>query len=310
MKKDDTKILKSGFRGAILGSAIGDAVGELAFHCMSRNSLEEAADTQEILTYTDDTAMMIGLAESLIQDGDVYPESLGKIFHRHYDEEPWRGYAGGPPRIFSSVAAKRCLYTDSAQSLYGGKGSFGNGAAMRVVPIGLVYRNDEKLYEKVRKSALPTHAHPVGIDGAALIAKSVAWAVACRYREDTLAHDLFDILMPFCRTETIRKRLEQASTMIVRKESEAMAGFALGSGVEAQNSVGFALFAFLSHPDSFEDCLYSAALNSTDRDTVACMACAISGAYLGIEALPQKWREKIENEEYLVELADSLLDVC
>jgi poly(ADP-ribose) glycohydrolase ARH3 len=73
--------------------------------------------------------------------------------------------------------------------------------------------------------------------------------------------------------------------------------------VAAHESVPFALYAFLRNPHSFEDCLFCAALNSGDRDTVGAMACAISGAYLGVDVIPQAWRARLENREQIEALA-------
>src|SRR5207244_12204525 len=56
-------------------------------------------------------------------------------------------------------------------------GSFGNGAAMRVAPVGLLFRDrPDELWEQARLSALPTHTHPLGIEGAQLLAAAVAHA--------------------------------------------------------------------------------------------------------------------------------------
>jgi poly(ADP-ribose) glycohydrolase ARH3 len=71
-------------------------------------------------------------------------------------------------------------------------------------------------------------------------------------------------------------------------------------------SMPFAVYAFLRHPQSFEECLFCAILNGGDRDTLGAMACAASGAYLGIEAIPPTWREKIENRKHIEELASQL----
>ncbi len=57
-------------------------------------------------------------------------------------------------------------------------GSFGNGAAMRVAPVGLFFHDDlDLIWEKARQSALPTHTHPLGIEGAQLLAVGVALAL-------------------------------------------------------------------------------------------------------------------------------------
>jgi poly(ADP-ribose) glycohydrolase ARH3 len=74
-------------------------------------------------------------------------------------------------------------------------------------------------------------------------------------------------------------------------------------------SLPFALYSFLSHPKSFEDCLFCAILHGGDRDTLGAMACAISGAYLGIECIPQVWIEKLENRPYIEDLALRLSEI-
>jgi poly(ADP-ribose) glycohydrolase ARH3 len=50
-------------------------------------------------------------------------------------------------------------------------------------------------------------------------------------------------------------------------------------------------------------------LNGGDRDTLGAMACAISGAYLGVEALPQIWLKKLENRTYIQELTLKLTEI-
>ena len=64
--------------------------------------------------------------------------------------------------------------------------------------------------------------------------------------------------------------------------------------------------AIVYNPKSFEECLYCAVLNGGDRDTLGAMACAISGAYLGVDGIPQSWIDKLENREYIEELASKL----
>jgi poly(ADP-ribose) glycohydrolase ARH3 len=72
----------------------------------------------------------------------------------------------------------------------------------------------------------------------------------------------------------------------------------------------FAIYSFLRYPKSFEACLFCAILNGGDRDTLGAMACAISGAYLGIEAIPKSWHDKLENRETIEHLASSLAELC
>jgi len=65
----------------------------------------------------------------------------------------------------------------------------------------------------------------------------------------------------------------------------------------------FVIYSFLRFPSSFEDCLYCAIMHGGDRDTLGAMAGAISGAYLGFEAIPLLWRNRLENLEKIERLA-------
>jgi poly(ADP-ribose) glycohydrolase ARH3 len=168
--------IKSKVLGGMLGSAIGDAIGELAFIYSEKEILLTQLERTTELCYTDDTAMAIGLAESLLKEGDVDQHQLGETFRENYVREPWRGYASGPPTIFSQVQELGIAYKEAAQKIFGGRGSFGNGAAMRVVPVGLFFHQAPNLYEQATASAEVTHTHPVGMDGAAVQARAVAQA--------------------------------------------------------------------------------------------------------------------------------------
>ena len=84
----------------------------------------------------------------------------------------------------------------------------------------------------------------------------------------------------------------------------------LGHGVEAFNSVPTAIFAFLSHPQDFASTVIYAVSLGGDTDTIASMAGAISGAYLGVEALPSQWQRQLENRAYILKLADRLWQIA
>ena len=80
--------LQDKFLGGMVGTGLGDAIGEIAFHFRNRAELQARIVQAEQLHYTDDTAMAIGLAESLIQVGGLDEQHLGDTFHDHYLREP------------------------------------------------------------------------------------------------------------------------------------------------------------------------------------------------------------------------------
>jgi poly(ADP-ribose) glycohydrolase ARH3 len=299
--------LEAKFLGSMVGSALGDAIGEIAFRYPKKNALCRQLDSLKEFCYTDDTAMSIGLAESLVEKGDIDQQELGERFKENFNREPWRGYGPGPPRVFSMVERSHLTYLEAAKSLFKRKGSFGNGAAMRAAPVGLFFHNSANLYEKASLSASVTHAHPLGMDGAAVQAKAVSLAVMLDPEQQFSPEEFIKKLAGFARTQEIKEKLLIIHQLIDADVTPFYASERLGRSVEVHESLPFALYSFLRHPGSFEDCLFCAILNGGDRDTLGAMACAVSGAYLGIEAIPQEWRQKLENGPYIESLAQKLL---
>ncbi len=301
--------IQNKFLGSMVGSALGDSIGELAFRCQSKERLLGQLERLEKFIYTDDTAMAIGIAETIVKKGDLNQQELGERFKYNFRKEPWRGYGPGPPLIFSMAERLGLSCVEAAKTLFGGKGSFGNGAAMRVAPVGLFYHNSPHLYEKTSISATVTHAHPLGIDGAAIQARAVSLAVSLDPKEtfkiDTFIYDLIE----FAKTSEMKNKIRLIQRLLTVQTPSLEAAKELGRSVAVHESLPFALYSFLNHPHSFEDCLYCAIMNGGDRDTLGAMACAVSGAYLGIATIPQGWKQKLENRLYIEELASKLSEI-
>jgi poly(ADP-ribose) glycohydrolase ARH3 len=295
--------MKSKFLGAMVGSAIGDAMGELAFRISDRESLLAYVKTAPQLRYTDDTAMAIGLAESITQEAGINQQALGDTFARNFLREPWRGYASGPPTIFAVVETQGIHYVEAARRLFGGSGSLGNGAAMRIVSVGLFFCRSSDLYEQACASAEVTHAHRVGMDGAAVQAAAVAQAANLDPGQPFATEAFVQELADLSRTPEIKAKMAIVQDALKNEEPPHVAADKIGRTVAVHESMPFAVYAFLRHPTSFRECLFCAALNGGDRDTLGAMACAISGAYLGVEAIPLPWRERLENRDYIQGLA-------
>ena len=299
---------KSKYLGSIVGSAIGDAIGEVAFYYPEKESLYEMVNRLGKLVYTDDTTMAMGLAESILQKKGIDQQHLGDTFSYYFYREPWRGYASGPPQIFSMVRQRGISYVEAAKSLFGGTGSLGNGAAMRIAPLGLFFHSSDHLYEEACASAEVTHAHPVGKDGAAVQAWAIAQAVRLDPEKEFPKERFIQNLIAFSRMAEIQEKMKLVQRLIHEEVSPEIAAFRLGKSVAVDESMPFAVYSFLRYPKSFEDCLLCSILNGGDRDTLGAMACAISGAYLGIEAIPQSWRDKLENQNLIENLASSLTE--
>ena len=298
--------IKAKYLGGMVGSALGDAIGEIAFTVPQRESLCSKLDTVSQFRYTDDTAMAIGLAQSTIKIKGIDQENLGATFSANFQREPWRGYASGPPTIFSIVGNLDISYPEAARMMFGGSGSLGNGAAMRIVPLGLFFHQAQDLYEVAALSAEVTHAHPVGMDGSAVQAWAVARVVKLDPQKEFPLKTYVQGLIDFARTPEIETKMTQIRNLITEEVSPEAAADELGRGIAVHESMPFAIYSFLKYPKSFEECLFCAIFHGGDRDTLGAMACAISGAYLGFESIPLGWREKLENRAYIENLASEL----
>jgi poly(ADP-ribose) glycohydrolase ARH3 len=298
--------LKSKFMGALIGTAVGDSLGALfeGRRQVKLGEIEVVAERQEVLTYTDDTHMMLGVTESLIKSGDFDGEDMAQTFVRNYELEPWRGYGPGPPRLFRLIKAG-ASWDEVAQRLYH-TGSYGNGAAMRIAPIGVFYHNNLiKLREVAYKSSQITHAHRLGKEGAALQAYAIAQAVSLGQQEALEQASFLAKLISYTSEETYREKLNRIGALLACQDRGRVIT-ELGNGVEAFNSVPTAIYCFLSHPRSFAQAVLYAISLGGDTDTIAAMTGAISGAYLGLDSIPSRWKDKLENREYIQELAEKL----
>lgn len=288
-----------------MGTAVGDALGAPVEGRRNTRSYVATLDRAPgRLSYTDDTAMTIALAESLLARGGFDGEHMAHTFARHYRAEPWRGYGASPPEVFAELE-RGVPWDQAAASLFGGTGSFGNGAAMRVAPVALFGHPDTRLVASLaRDTAFITHTNPEGIDGA--ICQAVAVDRVLALTPDTVVEpgELIRAISPFLTTDVFRDKLSYLATSIGSHDIEDLAA-ALGTGISAQTSVPTALACFLINTDSFPDTIKAAISIGGDTDTIAAMAGAISGARLGLGAIPERWLE-VEGHETLIDLAERL----
>ncbi len=299
--------LEDRFVGCLLGLAVGDALGA-PFEGRSADGIARQFSTPQQLVdqppsgrlwYTDDTEMAIGVAETLVRGGKIDNRELCVRFARNFD--PNRGYGGGARILLEAIKAGHD-HRYLAENYFPG-GSFGNGAAMRVAPVGLMFRDDlNDLWEQSRLSAMPTHVHPLGIEGAQMIAMAVALA---SHSEQIDRQTMFEQIADRCVSVEFSQPLRRAA----RLDDVRTLGL-FGNGIEATSSVVTAIATFGLTPDSYIDTIGNAILLGGDTDTIAAMAGAISGAYLGVQAIPKHLIERLEDcvrgRTYIEKLAVNL----
>ena len=142
-----------------MGAAVGDALGAPfeGAASVSWSTVEKLEREPGPLRYTDDTHMTLGVARSLVGRRGFDGDHMATLLARNYMEEPWRGYGAGPPQVFH-LLSQGVPWDQSGSRLFGGSGSYGNGAAMRVAPVALLGFHDmERVVSLARRRlSLPT----------------------------------------------------------------------------------------------------------------------------------------------------------
>ena len=301
--------LKARFEGCLLGLAIGDAVGAtyeglFADLIMSYGGGDKIVrhESGEKLMYTDDTQMMIGVAETLVEHGKIDEPTLCQRFGANYQKG--RGYGQGVRSLIEAMANNEYL-EELAYSVFP-DGSYGNGAAMRIAPVGLIFGDDNQRLEKeVVAASRVTHAHELGIDGARVIAKAVGVALASHKFERSI---FFNALIECVKTEEFKWQLETA------RDLPEFSSVSFGNELAAHKSVVTSLICFADSPNDYSAVISRAIGAGGDVDTIAAMAGAIAGAFLGVEAVPKKLLQCLENDhkglDYIRELAHQLFAIA
>ena len=274
-----------GALGALLGTFVGDALG-MPFEGRPPGAVPDRVEMVDARlgrgTYTDDTEMTILLAESLLEHGSVREDRLAETFLAGCD--PARGYGAGTLEVLAQW--RRGVPVGlPAGNLFGGQGSRGNGAAMRIAPVAVRYADaPNELREQAERSAQLTHAHPLAIDAAVVQASAIAAAL----RGD----DVLEAAAATATSDAVQDRLERVGELGHAGPADAAA--ALGNTAVAEESVPTAIYAAVSHR-RFEDAVSFAVRCGGDTDTIGAMAGAIAGGRDGASAIPGRWLAALED---------------
>lgn len=193
--------------------------------------------------FTDDTVLTVAVAHAILS-GRPYQESIREIGRRY----PRAGYGG------SLIA---WLHADTPQPY----NSWGNGAAMRVSPIGWAFDTQDRVLREAEKAAAVSHNHPEGIKGAQTTALAVFWARTGRNKKDI--------------REGIARRFGYDTQRTVDSIRPTYS-----FDVSCQGTVPEAIISFLDS-DSYEDAVRNAISLGGDSDTLGCITGGIAEAFYG-----------------------------
>ncbi|MGW9045700.1 ADP-ribosylglycohydrolase family protein [Streptomyces lydicus] len=282
-------------RTSLEGLAYGDAFGERFFprlrplHASRRLIADRTAPPEPRWHWTDDTAMALDLLAVLETHGEVVAQPLAQRFAATYRADPGRGYGSGMHALLPRVAADPHAWEELAGLLFGGEGSLGNGAAMRVAPLGAWFHDDlDRVVDQAARSARVTHAHPQGVAGA--VAVAVAAALSARGETPALG-----TVADHTPAGPVRDGLLRAAGL-PPATGPGQAAAELGSGrqIRADDTVPFALWCAARHPDDLESALWATVAGFGDVDTTCAVTGGVVAARTGVTALPEEWRARRE----------------
>ncbi|HET8844010.1 MAG TPA: ADP-ribosylglycohydrolase family protein [Ktedonobacteraceae bacterium] len=280
------------------GLSVGDALGERFFFRGSRAPIMIAR--RELppprWDYTDDTRMALSIVAILHEYGEIDQDALAAHFAKLYVEEPRRGYG---PAMHDLLPALHFGHSwrEQASALFGGMGSFGNGAAMRIAPLGAYFADDlDRVASEAERAAVITHAHPEAVVGA--IAVAIATAHAVRSRESSPVPDwrtFFDVVLLHVPASEVHHNLQKARDLSDDLTLEEVCGrIGNGSQISAQDTVPFVLWCAAHHLHNFEEAIWTTLGGFGDIDTNAAMVGGIVAPVVGLEHIPTVWRKARE----------------
>ncbi|WTL66391.1 ADP-ribosylglycohydrolase family protein [Streptosporangium sp. NBC_01495] len=271
------------------GLALGDAFGSQFFVPANRHALSDHLLPPAPWQWTDDTEMACSVYRVLADHGVIDQDRLAAGFATRHDFD--RGYGPATNRMLRLVREGGDWRTLSTE-LFDGKGSWGNGAAMRVAPLGAWFADDlAQVVHQAALSARVTHAHPEAVAGAIAVAVAAATAAT---EPDLPSGRFLDRITEHVPASMVRDGIAEARRLLTISDP-ALAATMLGNGrqVSAHDTVPFTLWVAARERRDFEAAMWTTAAAGGDVDTT----CAIVGGIVaasGSARPPAEWRRRCE----------------
>ncbi|RZU74712.1 ADP-ribosylglycohydrolase [Micromonospora kangleipakensis] len=279
-------------RDALAGLSVGDALGS-QFFVPGRGV---AAWRDELPPgpwgWSDDTEMACSVVTVLAGHGRIDRDALASSFADRYD--PTRRYGAGAVELLELVRAGT-PWPVAAASAFDGQGSCGNGAAMRVGPLGAWYADStRRAADQARASAEVTHAHPEGIAGAVAVAVAASLAAQARLNGDRPdpARLIGAVAATLDPAGEVHRGVRRAATLLDRSAAEAADALGNGSRVTAQDTVPFTLWVAATHLDDYPTAIRVCVEAGGDVDTTSAIVGGMVAAHTGVGTpggVPDGW---------------------
>ena len=288
--------------GALLGLAVGDALGTtLEFE--RRDSRPRVVDITgggpfdlRPGCWTDDTAMALALADSLLATESLDCSDLMDRFVAW-----WRKGEYSPTGhcfdigITTRNSLQRYLRTGDPLAGSTDPRTAGNGSLMRLAPLALRFWNDrDRLDHAAAQQSRTTHAAEEAVDGCRVFADLLADAISGKPRRNVLAPRSFD------GAPAIAKIVGGSWRGRARKDIRS-SGYVVHTLEAAMWSV--------ARTGNFHNAVLLAANLADDADTVAAVTGQLAGAIYGLSGIPTDWLERIAWKDRLLDTAERLAEL-
>ncbi|WP_328922547.1 ADP-ribosylglycohydrolase family protein [Streptomyces griseoaurantiacus] len=276
---------------SLRGLAVGDALGSQFFVPGTLPLLRRRALPEGPWQWTDDTEMACSVVAVLAAHRRIDQDELARSFAVHHDFD--RGYGPAVNRLLRLVR-EGGDWRELAAALFNGQGSWGNGAAMRIAPLGAWYADDpEQATHQAEISAYPTHQHREAVVGAMAVAAAASLAAAPEGPPEAGA--LLDGVIALVPARSaVGAGLRRARDMLDYADAGTVAAV-LGCGrrTTAHDTVPFALWSAARALGDYEAAFWTTAQAGGDVDTT----CAIVGGIVASGtrgAPPTAWLDRTE----------------
>ncbi|MFE2021029.1 ADP-ribosylglycohydrolase family protein [Streptomyces sp. NPDC059499] len=255
---------------SLRGLSVGDALGSQFFVPANYPLLKRRALPPGPWQWTDDTEMASSVLAVLAAHQRIDQDALAHSFAEHHDFD--RGYGPAVNRLLRLVR-EGGDWRELAAALFQGQGSWGNGSAMRIAPLGAWYADDpEQATHQAEISSYTTHQHREAVVGAMAVA-AAASLVASPDGPPT-PEGLLDGVVALVPRSAVGAGLRRARDMLDYRDAGTVAAV-LGNGrrTSAHDTVPFAVWSAARSLGDFEQAFWVTAQAGGDVDTT----CAIVG---------------------------------
>ena len=335
--------------GGAVGDALGYAVefmsADAIFKKYGRDGITEYELCRGAAQISDDTQMTLFTAAGLLSGttrgmtrgamggcAGYIEYSYGDWYRTQNEQYPLSGgqrysWLVNIPEMFSRRAPGNTCLSALSQSRRGTledpvNDSKGCGGVMRVAPIGLYFANGN--HDSMRqteidligaKAAAVTHGHELGYIPAAALVHIISLLTKHENISvlDAVADSVVSMRKIFKETEHLRqfhKLMEKAADLAVSSDNDLDAIRRLGEGWVAEETLAIAVYCAVKYSDNFEKGMIAAVNHSGDSDSTGAVAENILGAALGFDAIPQKFLDKLELKDVILEIAEDLHRDC